>query len=100
MTTKTKVCLQNHPKISDLIFSCLTPRVKVCIHLENLIFVSKCNDFSLTTGGQCKDRRTGGQCKDLRTGSQCKDLRTGSQCKDLRTGKRAKLFNNLVKLTP
>ncbi len=29
MTTKTKVCLQNHPKISDLIFSCLTPRVKV-----------------------------------------------------------------------
>ncbi len=31
MTTKTKVCLQNHPKISDLIFSCLTPRVKVCI---------------------------------------------------------------------
>ncbi len=23
MTTKTKVCLQNHPKISDLIFSCL-----------------------------------------------------------------------------
>ncbi len=21
MTTKTKVCLQNHPKISDLIFS-------------------------------------------------------------------------------
>ncbi len=40
MTTKTKVCLQNHPKISDLIFSCLTPRVKVCIHLENFIFVS------------------------------------------------------------
>ncbi len=46
MTTKAKVCLQNHPKISDLIFSCLTPRVKVCIHLENFIFVSKCNDFS------------------------------------------------------
>ncbi len=34
----TTVCLQ---KIFDLIFSCLTPRVKVCIHL-----VSKCNDFS------------------------------------------------------
>ncbi len=34
MTTKAKVCLQNHPKISDLIFSCLTPRVKVCIHLK------------------------------------------------------------------
>ncbi len=46
MTTKTKVCLQNNPKISDLIFSCLTPRVKVCIRLENFIFVSKCNDFS------------------------------------------------------
>ncbi len=46
MTTEAKVCLQNHPKISDLIFSCLTPRVKVCIHLENFIFVSKCNDFS------------------------------------------------------
>ncbi len=37
-TTKTKVCLQNHPKIFDLIFSCLTSRVKVCIHLENFIF--------------------------------------------------------------
>ncbi len=24
MTTEAKVCLQNHPKISDLIFSCLT----------------------------------------------------------------------------
>ncbi len=36
-TTKAKVCLQNHPKISDLIFSRLTPRVKVCIHLENFI---------------------------------------------------------------
>ncbi len=48
MTTKAKVCLQNHPKISDLIFSCLTPRVKVCIHLENFIFVSKCNDFSFS----------------------------------------------------
>ncbi len=48
MTTKTKVCLQNHPKISDLIFSCLTPRVKVCIHLENFIFVSKCNYFSFS----------------------------------------------------
>ncbi len=42
MTTKTEVSLQ----ISDLIFSCLTPRVKACIHLENFIFVSKCNDFS------------------------------------------------------
>ncbi len=38
MTTKTKVCLQNHPKMFDLIFSCLTPRVKICIHLENFIF--------------------------------------------------------------
>ncbi len=38
MTTKTKI-----PK---MIFSCLTPRVKVCIHLENFIFVSKCKDFS------------------------------------------------------
>ncbi len=47
MTTKTKVCLQNQHKIFDLIFSCLTPRVKVRIHLENFIFVSKCNDFSL-----------------------------------------------------
>ncbi len=37
MTTKTKVCL---------IFSCLTPRVKECIHHENFIFVSKGNDFS------------------------------------------------------
>ncbi len=37
MTTKTKVCHQNHPKISDLIFSCLTAKVKVCIHLENFI---------------------------------------------------------------
>ncbi len=46
MTTKTKVCLQNHPKFFDLIFSCLTPRVKVCIHLKYFIFVSKCNDFS------------------------------------------------------
>ncbi len=46
MTTKTKVCLQNHPKIFDLIFSCLTTRVKLCIHLENFIFVSKCNNFS------------------------------------------------------
>ncbi len=35
MTTETKVFLQNHTKILDLIFSCLTPRVKVCIHLEN-----------------------------------------------------------------
>ncbi len=41
MTSKTKVFLQNHLKI----FSCVTPRVKVCIHLENFIFVSKCNDF-------------------------------------------------------
>ncbi len=46
MTSKTKVCLQNHPNIFDLIFICLTPRVNVCIHLENFIFVSKCNDFS------------------------------------------------------
>ncbi len=45
MTSKTKVCLQNHLKI----FCCVTPKVKVCIHLENLIFVSKCNDFSLTS---------------------------------------------------
>ncbi len=45
MTTKTKVCLQNQPNIFDLIFSCLTPKVKVCIHLENFIFVSKFNDF-------------------------------------------------------
>ncbi len=29
MTTKTKVCLQNHPTIFDLIVICLTPRVKV-----------------------------------------------------------------------
>ncbi len=36
MTTKTKVCLQNHPNIFDLIFCFLTPGVKVCIHLENL----------------------------------------------------------------
>jgi len=45
MTTETKVWLQNYTKIPDLIFSCLTPSVKVCIHLENFIFVSKCNDF-------------------------------------------------------
>ncbi len=32
MTTKTKVCLQ----IVDLMFSCLTPRVKACINLEKL----------------------------------------------------------------
>ncbi len=34
MTTKTKVCLQNPLKIFDSTFSCLTPRVNVCIHLE------------------------------------------------------------------
>ncbi len=55
MTTKTKVCLQNHPKIFYLIFSCLSPRVKVCIHLENFIFVSKCNDFSFLLVKQKKD---------------------------------------------
>ncbi len=43
MTTETKVCLQNHPKIVDLICSCLTPRVNACIYLENFIFVSKCS---------------------------------------------------------
>ncbi len=48
MTTKTKVCLQNHNNIFELIFSCLTPRVNVCIHLENFIFVSKCNDLIYT----------------------------------------------------
>ncbi len=37
MTTKTKVCLQNHPKMFYLIFSCLNPRVNVCIRLENFI---------------------------------------------------------------
>ncbi len=45
MTTETKVWLQNHTMILDLIFNCLTPRVN-CIHPENVIFVSKCNDFS------------------------------------------------------
>ncbi len=39
MTTQNKVRLQNHTKILDLIFSSLTSRVKVCIHLENFIFV-------------------------------------------------------------
>ncbi len=37
MTTKTKVCLQNHSKMFYLIFSCLNPRVNVCIRLENFI---------------------------------------------------------------
>ncbi len=44
MTTKAMVCLQNHPKVFDLIFGCLTLRDNVCIHLENFIFVSKNND--------------------------------------------------------
>ncbi len=46
------ICLHNHTKILDLIFSCLTPRVKVCIYLEHFIFVSKCNDFSLLCTGR------------------------------------------------
>ncbi len=45
MTTETKVLLQNHTKILDLI-CLLTPRVKIWIYIENFTFVSKCSDFS------------------------------------------------------
>ncbi len=44
-TTTNSLCVCTHlvnkadsDSDSDLIFSCLTPRVKVCIHLENFIF--------------------------------------------------------------
>ncbi len=38
MTTKTKVCRQNHRKIFDFMFSFLTPRVKVCIRDNELMW--------------------------------------------------------------
>ncbi len=72
MTTKTKLCLQNPPKIIYLIFCCLTARVKVCIHLENfisnyvltgckkclfimgfIVFVSSCRDTASQYGEGC-----------------------------------------------
>ncbi len=36
MTTKTNVCLQNHLKIVDLIFSCLTPRYAFTLRTSSL----------------------------------------------------------------
>ncbi len=46
MNTDTNIWLQNHTNILDLILWCLNPRLKVCTHLENFIFVFKCSDFS------------------------------------------------------
>ncbi len=48
MTTETKVCLQNHLNIFDLIFCCLTPRVTVCIQQwSNLLTTSGSSNSNL-----------------------------------------------------